>query len=109
LWPTPHRWPQWAWPGAWSAAAAGDDGSIPDAVLNDAPRVRTASAIIEWVNAHLDQVPIAPTEVGIDQQRRLEGTFNPWGRASRNGLLVLEKFEELLNRDLVVGTATKRW
>jgi predicted nucleic acid-binding protein len=49
--------------------------SIPDAVFNEATRVRTAggaSAIVEWVNAHLHQVHIAPTEVGIDQQRRLE-------------------------------------
>jgi predicted nucleic acid-binding protein len=54
--------------------------SIPDAVFNEATRVRTAggaSAIVEWVNAHLDQVHIAPTEVGIDQQRRLEEAFDP--------------------------------
>ena len=39
------------------------------------PRIRTAggaSAIVEWVNAHLDQVHIAPAEGRIDQQRRLE-------------------------------------
>jgi hypothetical protein len=41
--------------------------SISDAVFNEATRVRTAggaSAIVEWVNAHLNQLHIAPTEVG---------------------------------------------
>jgi hypothetical protein len=47
---------------------------IPDAVLNEATRVRTAAganAIVEWTNAHLDQVHIVSTEIGIDQLRRL--------------------------------------
>jgi predicted nucleic acid-binding protein len=73
--------------------------SIPDAVFNEATRVRTAggaSAIVEWVNAHLDQVHIAPTEVGIDQQRRLEE-----GRSTR-GLgeaAALETLDRVLSAD----------
>jgi len=48
---------------------------VPDAVYVEATRVRTASGasrIVEWLNANLDQVQIVPTEVGVDQQRRLE-------------------------------------
>jgi len=73
--------------------------SIPDAVFNEATRVRTAggaSAIVEWVNAHLDQVHIAPTEVGIDQQRRLEE-----GRSTRElgEAAALETLERVLSAD----------
>lgn len=49
--------------------------SIPDAVYIEATRVRGAPGadrIVEWINAHLDVVRIIPTDVGIDQQRRLE-------------------------------------
>lgn len=47
---------------------------IPDAVYVEATRVHGAPGaeqIVEWINAHLDAVRIAPTDVGIDQQRRL--------------------------------------
>ena len=47
--------------------------SIPDAVYIEATRIRTAggaSTIVEWLNAHLDQVHIIPIEVGIDVVRR---------------------------------------
>jgi hypothetical protein len=27
---------------------------------------------VEWINDHLDTVRLIPTDVGIDQQRRLE-------------------------------------
>ena len=53
-------------------------------------------AIVEWVNARLDQVHIAPMEVGIDQQRRLEE-----GRTTR-GLgeaAALETLERVLSAD----------
>lgn len=56
--------------------------SIPDAVYIEATRVRAAAGagrIVEWINEHLDQVRIIPTEVGIDQQRRIEE-----GRAIRD-------------------------
>ena len=49
--------------------------TIPDAVYVEATRVRGApgaSAIVAWINGYLDQVRIVPTEVGIDQQRRIE-------------------------------------
>ena len=49
--------------------------SIPDAVYIEATRVHGAPGagqIVEWINAHLEQVRIVPTDIGIDQQRRLE-------------------------------------
>jgi hypothetical protein len=49
--------------------------SIPDAVYVEATQVRRAagaSRIVEWINKHLDRVRIVPTEVGVDQQRRIE-------------------------------------
>ena len=49
--------------------------SIPDAVYIEATRVRGAPGadrIVEWINDHLDKVRIIPTDIGIDQQRRLE-------------------------------------
>jgi predicted nucleic acid-binding protein len=72
---------------------------IPDAVLNEATRVRTAAganAIVEWTNAHLDQVHIVSTEIGIDQLRRLEE-----GRSTR-GLgeaAALEALDRVLSAD----------
>jgi hypothetical protein len=48
---------------------------IPDAVYIEATRVHGAPGagqIVEWINGHLDAVQIVPTDVGIDQQRRLE-------------------------------------
>ena len=48
---------------------------IPDAVYFEATRIRAAvgaGEIVEWINRHLDQVSIVPTEIGIDQQRRIE-------------------------------------
>jgi hypothetical protein len=49
--------------------------TIPDAVYVEATRVHGAPGaeqIVEWINAHLDLVRIVPTDIGIDQQRRLE-------------------------------------
>jgi len=49
--------------------------SIPDAVYIEVTRVHGAPGaeqIVEWINAHLEAVRIVPTEIGIDQQRRLE-------------------------------------
>ena len=31
-----------------------------------------ADRIVEWINAHLEEVRIVPTEIGVDQQRRIE-------------------------------------
>lgn len=49
--------------------------NIPDAVYIEATRVHGAPGaeqIVAWINAHLDLVRIVPTDIGIDQQRRLE-------------------------------------
>ena len=72
---------------------------IPDAVYIEATRVHGAPGaeqIVEWINAHLDLVQIVPTDIGIDQQRRLEE-----GRTIR-GLgeqAAIEALERLLRSD----------
>jgi hypothetical protein len=73
--------------------------SIPDAVYIEATRVRVAPGaerILEWMNAHLDQVRLVPTEIGIDQQRRLEE-----GRSIRamGELAALEVLDRTLRAD----------
>lgn len=48
---------------------------IPDAVYSEATRVPTApgaNRIKDWINANSEQVRIVPTEIGIDQRKRLE-------------------------------------
>lgn len=48
---------------------------IPDAVYVEATRVHGAPGaeqIVAWIDEHLGAVEIAPTDIGIDQQRRLE-------------------------------------
>ncbi len=69
--------------------------SIPDAVYIEAARVRGAPGagrIVEWINAHLDAVRIVPTDVGIDQQRRLEEGRSIRGMGEQAALEVLERF-----------------
>jgi len=69
--------------------------SIPDAV--EATRIRAAAGageIVEWMNAHLDQVRIVPTEVGIDQQRRLEEGRPTRALGEQAALEVLDRFLE---------------
>jgi hypothetical protein len=69
--------------------------SIPDAVYVEATRVRAAAGageIVEWMNAHLDQVRIVPTEVGIDQQRRLEEGRPTRALGEQAALEVLDRF-----------------
>lgn len=69
--------------------------SIPDAVYVEATRVRGApgaDAIVEWINAHLDQVRIVPTEIGIDQQRRLEEGRPVRGLGEQAALETLDRF-----------------
>jgi hypothetical protein len=78
--------------------------SIPDAVFNEATCVRTAGgarAIVEWVNAHAD-LHIAPTEVGIDQQRRLEE-----GRSTRGFLRELEAAHLIQSTDRILDVAAE--
>ncbi len=72
---------------------------IPDAVYIEATRVHGtpgAEQIMEWINARLDMVRIVPTDIGIDQQRRLEE-----GRSIRGlgELAALETLERYLRRD----------
>lgn len=69
--------------------------SIPDAVYFEATRVRSApgaDAIVEWINAHLDQVRIVPTDIGIDQQRRLEEGRAIRGLGEQAAIEALERF-----------------
>jgi hypothetical protein len=69
--------------------------SIPDAVYVEATRVRGAAGageIVEWMNAHLDQVRLVPTEVGIDQQRRFEEGRPTRALGEQAGIEVLDRF-----------------
>jgi hypothetical protein len=68
---------------------------IPDAVYVEATRVRGAPGaeqIVEWINSHLDQVQIVPTDIGIDQQRRLEEGRTIRGLGEQAALEALERF-----------------
>lgn len=69
--------------------------TIPDAVFFEATRVRGApgaDAIVEWINAHLDRVRLVPTDIGIDQQRRLEEGRSIRGLGEQAALEALERF-----------------
>ncbi len=69
--------------------------SIPDAVYLEATRVRGAPGadqIVEWINAHLDMVRIIPTDIGIDQQRRLEEGRSIRGLGEQAAIEALERF-----------------
>ncbi|MBF0460295.1 MAG: hypothetical protein HQL87_02770 [Magnetococcales bacterium] len=70
---------------------------IPDAVYIEATRVHGAPGagqIVAWINTNLDRVRIIPTEIGIDQQRRLEE-----GRSIRSlgELAAMEVLDRFLN------------
>ena len=69
--------------------------SIPDAVYIEATRVHCAPGadrIVEWINDHLDLVKIIPTEIGIDQQRRLEEGRSIRGLGEQAAIETLERF-----------------
>lgn len=69
--------------------------SIPDAVYIEAARVHGvpgAEQIVEWINAHLDLVRIVPTDIGIDQQRRLEEGRSIRGLGEQAAIETLERF-----------------
>jgi hypothetical protein len=69
--------------------------SIPDAVYTEATRVHGAPGaeqIMEWINANLDVVRIVPTDVGIDQQRRLEEGRSIRGLGEQAAIETLERF-----------------
>ena len=68
---------------------------IPDAVYIEATRVRGAPGadqIVEWINANLDKVIIVPTDIGIDQQRRLEEGRGIRGLGEQAAIEALERF-----------------
>jgi len=69
--------------------------TIPDAVYIEATRVHGAPGaeqIVEWINAHLDVVRIVPTDIGIDQQRRLEEGRSIRGLGEQAAIEALERF-----------------
>ena len=69
--------------------------TIPDAVYLEATRVHGAPGagrIVEWINAHLDMVRIVPTDIGIDQQRRLEEGRSIRGLGELAAIEALERF-----------------
>lgn len=69
--------------------------SIPDAVYIEATRVHGAPGaeqIVAWINAHLDMVRIVPTDIGIDQQRRLEEGRSIRGLGEQAAIETLERF-----------------
>lgn len=68
---------------------------IPDAVYVEATRIRGApgaSRIVGWINDHLDAVLIVPTEIGIDQQRRLEEGRSIRGLGEQAAIEALDRF-----------------
>ena len=68
---------------------------IPDAVYIEATRVHGAPGaeqIVAWINAHLDTVRIVPTDIGIDQQRRLEEGRSIRGLGEQAAIEALERF-----------------
>ena len=69
--------------------------SIPDAVYIEATRVHGAPGadqIVAWINDHLDTVRIVPTDIGIDQQRRLEEGRSIRGLGEQAAIETLERF-----------------
>jgi hypothetical protein len=69
--------------------------TIPDAVYVEATRVHGAPGaeqIVEWINAHLDLVRIVPTDIGIDQQRRLEEGRSIRGLGEQAAIEALDRF-----------------
>ena len=72
--------------------------SIPDAVYIEATRVHGAPGaeqFVEWINAHLEAVRIVPTDIGIDQQRRLEEGRSARGLGEQSAIETLERFLRL--------------
>jgi hypothetical protein len=69
--------------------------SIPDAVYVEATRVHGAPGaeqIVEWINANPSMVRIVPTDVGIDQQRRLEEGRSIRGLGEQAAIETLDRF-----------------
>ena len=70
---------------------------VPDAVFVEATRIRTAggaATLVQWLKMHEEQVRIVPTEIGIDQQRRLEEARPIRGLGELAAIEVLDDFLE---------------
>ena len=68
---------------------------IPDAVYIETTRVHGAPGadeIVAWINDHLDAVGIVPTDIGIDQQRRLEEGRSIRSLGEQAAIETLERF-----------------
>ncbi|MGH7101455.1 MAG: hypothetical protein ACREFJ_03575 [Acetobacteraceae bacterium] len=68
---------------------------IPDAVYTEAIRIRDAPGagqIVEWINAHRGTVQLIPTEIGIDQQRRLDEGRTIRGLGEQAAVEALDRF-----------------
>jgi hypothetical protein len=68
---------------------------IPDAVYIEATRVRGAPGaeqIVEWINDHPDLVRIVPTDIGIDQQRRIDDGRSTRGLGEQAAIEALDRF-----------------
>ena len=69
--------------------------TIPDAVYVEATRVRGApgaQSIVDWINAHIDLVRIVPTDIGIDQQRRVDEGRSIRGLGEQAAIEALDRF-----------------
>jgi hypothetical protein len=69
--------------------------SIPDAVYIEATRVcgaPGADRIVAWINDHLDRVRIVPTDISIDQQRRLDEGRSIRGLGEQAAIETLDRF-----------------
>jgi hypothetical protein len=68
---------------------------IPDAVYIEATRVRGAPGaeqIVEWINDHPELVRIVPTDIGIDQQRRIDDGRSTRGLGEQAAIEALDRF-----------------
>ncbi len=69
--------------------------SIPDAVYIEATRVHGAPGaeqIVAWINDHIEAIRIVPTDIGIDQQRRLEEGRSIRGLGEQAAVEALERY-----------------
>lgn len=51
-----------------------------------------AGQIVDWINDHLEVVRIVPTDIGIDQQRRIEEGRSIGGLGEQAAIEALERF-----------------
>lgn len=71
--------------------------AIPDAVYVEATRIKAAlgaQQIVDWINSHSELVRIAPTDTGVDQQRRIDEGRSIRGLGETSAIEVLDRFLE---------------